>query len=83
MGWVFLFFVFVFFFGFALVSPVFIALFLIRKASMRWHVSVLYAVIATLLIYVFMEGLINADLWCGAIPEVIPGYLGGDIVPPL
>ncbi|MFH1488263.1 MAG: tripartite tricarboxylate transporter TctB family protein [Pseudomonadota bacterium] len=83
MAWVFLFFILVFFFGFALVSPVFITCFLIRKASMRWQVSALYSVIATVLIYVFMEGLINADLWSGAIPEIIPGYLGGAIIPPL
>jgi hypothetical protein len=83
MAWVFLFFILVFFFGFALVSPVFIICFLVQKASMRWKVSALYAVIGTVLIYLFMEGLINADLWSGAIPEIIPGYLGGAIIPPL
>jgi uncharacterized protein YqhQ len=83
MTWVFLFFIFVFLFGFALISPVFIASFLIRKAEMRWQTSVVSALVATVLIYVFMEGLIKTDLWCGAIPEVIPGILGGSIIPPL
>jgi len=83
MGWIFLFFVFVFFFGFALISPVFITCFLIRKALMRWYVAFTYALIAIMLIYIFMEGLIKADLWCGAIPEIIPGLLGGAIIPQL
>lgn len=83
MVWVFLFFLFVFLFGFALVSPVFITAFLIRKAGMRFRSALLYALIAVALIYIFMEGLINADLWCGAIPEIIPGWLGGAIIPPL
>jgi uncharacterized protein YqhQ len=83
MGWVLLFFIFVFLFGFALVSPVFMACFLIRKAEMRWHTAILYAIVAVGCIYALMEGIIKADLWCGAIPEVIPGWLGGAIIPPL
>lgn len=83
MAWVFLFFVFVFVFGFALVSPVFMACFLNRKAGMGWLKAGLYAVVAVVLIYMCMEGLIHADLWCGAIPTVIPGFLGGSIIPPL
>ena len=83
MVWVFLTFLLVFLFGFALISPVFIACFLIQKARMRWPIAVASAVFSTVLIYLFMEGVINADLWCGAIPEIIPGYLGGAIIPPL
>ncbi|MBW1804401.1 MAG: hypothetical protein JRJ85_27170, partial [Deltaproteobacteria bacterium] len=83
MAWVFLFFILVFLFGFALVSPIFIACFLIRKADMKWHVSFACAVFATIIVYLFMAGLIKADLWCGAVTVIIPGILGGAIVPPL
>jgi len=81
--WAFLYFIFVFFFGFALVSPFFIAFFLVRKAQMRVPAAAIYSVIATALIYGLMTGLLASDLWSGAIPEIIPGILGGAIVPPL
>jgi hypothetical protein len=83
MAWVFPFFILVFLFGYALMSPIFIASFLIRKAGMRWPTAVASAVFSTALIYLLMEGLIDADLWCGAIPEIIPGWLGGAIIPEL
>lgn len=83
MAWVFPAFILVFLFGFALISPIFIACFLNRKAGMRWPMAVCSAIFSITLIYLFMEGIINADLWCGAIPEIIPGFLGGAIIPPL
>ena len=83
MAWVFPFFILVFLFGYALISPIFIACFLIRKAGMRWPIAVASAIFSTALIFLLMEGLIDADLWCGAIPEIIPGWLGGAIIPQL
>jgi uncharacterized protein YqhQ len=83
MAWVLLFFLLVFVLGFALVCPIFITCFLIRKAGLKWPTAVLSALIAIVLIYIFMEGVIQADLWCGAIPEIIPGIMGGSIIPPL
>jgi hypothetical protein len=83
MAWVFPFFILVFLFGYALMSPIFIACFLIRKAGMRWPIAVASAIFSTALIFLLMEGLIDADLWCGAIPEIIPGWLGGAIIPEL
>ena len=83
MAWVFPFFILVFLFGYALMSPIFIACFLIRKAGMRWPIAVASAIFSTALIFLLMEGLIDADLWCGAIPEIIPGWLGGAIIPQL
>jgi hypothetical protein len=83
MAWVFPFFILVFLFGYALMSPIFIACFLIRKAGMRWPMAVASAIFSTALIFLLMEGLIDADLWCGAIPEIIPGWLGGAIIPEL
>lgn len=81
--WAFLYFIFVFFFGFALVSPFFIAFFLVRKAHMKVPAAAIYSVIATALIYALMTGLLSSDLWSGAIPSIIPGLLGGAIIPPL
>jgi len=83
MGWVFLYYALVFLLGFALVSPFFIAAFLVRKAHLGKLTACIYAVIATVLIYVVMSGWIKADLWSGAIPRISPGLLGGSIIPPL
>lgn len=81
--WVFAFYILVFLFGFVLVSPVFIASFLIRKARMNRALAVTYALVATILIYSGMTGLLNVQLWTGAIPSLIPGILGGSMIPPL
>lgn len=83
IAWVVIYYGLVFLLGFALVSPIFIAAFLVRKARMGKLAAGIYAVIGTVLIYVAMSGWIKADLWSGAIPRIIPDLLGGAIIPPL
>ena len=83
IGGIFIFYAFVFLLGFVLVSPVFMASFLIRKGGLNWLAAILYSAIAILLIYTGVTGLLKVDLWSGVIPSIIPGILGGSIVPPL
>ena len=44
--------------------------------------AVLSGVIATALLMTGMH-MVHIDVWAGAIPEIIPGLLGGSIIPPI
>jgi hypothetical protein len=83
LAWIFLFYVFIFFFGFILVTPVFLTAFLIRKGEVRWRFAVPSAIFSTLIFWGLIEGIFKIDLWLGLVPEVIPGVFGGSIMPPL
>ena len=72
----------VFVFGFALVPPLYIALYLIVEAGVRPRWAVLVAVAATATLIMGMV-LLHVEVWAGIIPEIIEGYLGGSIIPPL
>lgn len=71
-----------FLFGFFVVPPVFLALFLIVEAEVRPLPAIVAAVVATALLDGGMM-LVHVEVWAGIIPEVIEGYLGGAIMPPL
>lgn len=73
---------FVFLFGFFIVPPLFIALFLIVEARVALKWALLSAVIASFSLYGGMV-LLKVDIWNGAIPEIIPGLIGGSIIPPI
>jgi hypothetical protein len=83
LGWIFVFFVIIFLFGFFVATPVFLAAFLYRKARLSPLKAVLIAVLTTLVACGFVQGLIGIGLWLGAVPQIIPGFVGGSIVPPL
>lgn len=72
----------VYFLGFFLVTPVFIALYLIADAKVR-PVAALStaAVLSGLLIAALVH--LNVDLWIGVAPEIIPDYIGGAVPPQL
>ncbi len=72
----------VFVFGFALVPPLYIALYLIVEAGVRPRWAVLAALIASFTLVMGMV-LLHVEVWAGIIPEIIEGYLGGSIIPPL
>ena len=72
----------VFVFGFALVPPLYIALYLIVEAGVRPRWAVLAALIASFTLVIGMV-LLHVEVWAGIIPEIIEGYLGGSIIPPL
>ena len=82
MAWGTGFFVLVFFLGYFVVPPFFVAAFLVKEAEVR----PLNAIFISLGLCIALFGgltLLRIDLWVGAIPEIIPGYLGGGIIPPL
>ena len=76
------FFLFVFLFGFFLVPPFFISIFLIIEARVAPKWAILSAVIASFSMYAGMV-LLNVDIWHGAVPEILSGLIGGAIVPPI
>lgn len=82
IGWAVAFFVLVFFLGFFLVPPLFIAAFLVVEAKARASRAIAASLVACVALYGGMSFL-RVYLWLGAIPEIIPGFLGGSIIPPL
>ena len=72
----------VFVFGFAIVPPICVALYLIFEAGVRPLWAGLVAVAATASLIMGMV-LLHVEVWAGIIPEIIEGYLGGSIIPPL
>ncbi len=73
---------FSFLFGFIFVPPVFLSLYLIVEAKAPAVWAILSGVAATALLMTGMH-LVHIDVWVGAIPEIIPGLLGGSIIPPI
>jgi hypothetical protein len=82
LGWVFGFYAMLFLFGFMVATPVFLAGFLRRKAGVGWAGSVSCGVLCTLLSAYLVQVLFKIDLWLGAVPRLVPGFLGGSILPP-
>ena len=72
----------VFVFGIAVVPPLYIAFYLIVEADVRPLWAVLAALIASTILITGMV-MLNVEVWAGIIPEIIEGYLGGSIIPPL
>ncbi|MBW1996486.1 MAG: hypothetical protein JRJ29_00835 [Deltaproteobacteria bacterium] len=56
---------------------------ILHEAGIRWWKAFIYSVVTTALLYIGMVNLLKVDLWTGAIPEIIPGFLGGSLVPPI
>ena len=73
---------FSFLFGFVFVPPIFLSLYLIVEARVPAHWAILSGVIATALLMTGMHR-VHIDVWVGAVPEIIPGLLGGSIIPPV
>lgn len=73
---------FSFLLGLVLVPPIFLSLYLIVEAKVPAIWAVLSGVVATALLMTGMH-LVHIDVWVGAIPEIIPGLLGGSIIPPI
>ena len=72
----------VFVFGFALVPPLYVTLYLTVEAGVRLRWAVLVAVAASAALIMGMV-LLHVEVWAGILPEIIEGYLGGSIIPPL
>lgn len=71
-----------FLFGFFIGPPVFLATYLIVEAKVRPLYAILAAILATAALNTGMI-LVHIEVWAGVIPEVIEGYIGGSILPPV
>ena len=69
-------------FGLIVITPLFIATYLIFEARIKPLWAALAALIASMLLLAGMV-LLKVDIWAGIGPEIIPDYLGGSILPPL
>ena len=76
------FFVLVLLLGFFAIPPIFIALFLILEADVRPFRAISLAIIVSISLNLAMLAL-NVEVFTGIVPEIIPGFLGGAIMPPL
>jgi hypothetical protein len=69
-------------FGFFVIPPLFVATYLIREARVKPYIAILVALGASLSLNAAMYSL-NVEIWTGAAPEIIEGYIGGEIMPPI
>ncbi len=82
MGYALGFLALVFILGFYLIPPLFIATYLIVDARVPARWAIFSGVAATALLIGGMQA-VNVDVWLGMLPEIIPGYLGGSMIPPI
>ncbi len=82
MGYALGFLLLAFLFGLFVAPPIFLATYLIVEARMRAPVAILAGVIATAVLDTLMT-MVHVDVWPGIIPEIIEGYVGGAILPPV
>lgn len=72
----------VFVFGLYLVPPLFIVLFLVAEAGVRVRHAILSTLIACALLFAGLH-LLEINLWVGVVPEMVPGIVGGAVMPSL
>ena len=82
MAWAIGFFAAVFLLGLFAVPPLFIVAYLVTEARMRLSAALFASLVASTCLYAGMA-LLGVDLWTGSIAEIVPGILGGGILPPL
>ena len=68
--------------GLFVAPPIFLATYLIVEARMKPVPAILAGLITTAVLDTGMV-LVHVDVWPGIIPEIIEGYLGGAILPPV
>ena len=67
-------------FGLIIIPPVFIIYFLAVEARVRLRNAIISSSIACT-IFITGLSLLRVEMWLGTIPEIIPGILGGSILP--
>jgi hypothetical protein len=72
----------VFLFGLYLVPPLFIVLFLVVEAGVRLRQAVVSTLIACAFLFAGLH-LLKIDLWVGVVREIVPGIVGGAVMPSL
>jgi putative tricarboxylic transport membrane protein len=81
-AWFSLLFVLVLFLGFLAATLVLVPCFLVLFARYpRWQV-LLYTATLVLVEWYGCDVLLGLDLWKGAIPQIFPNFIGGDVLPP-
>jgi putative tricarboxylic transport membrane protein len=83
IGWITVFFVLALLAGFLISIPLFLFAFLLIEGKIRWPLSLGVAGAVWIVVYLVFERAFMLDLWPGAITEIIPGVIGGGILPPL
>ncbi len=71
-----------FVFGFYLVPPLFLATYLIVEANAKPVWAIIAGIVATAALTTGMT-LVHIEVWVGALPEIIPLFLGGAFIPPI
>jgi putative tricarboxylic transport membrane protein len=71
----------VYFFGFLVAIPLCFLPYLIIWRKTRWSRAIIFTAVVWVTIFFGLDWLMQFKLWRGAIPELIPGCVGGEIVP--
>ena len=82
IGFVVGFLAFVFVLGFPVVTPVYVTLYLVLEARVRFIWAAMVGVFVTVLIVTGMV-LLQVEVWAGIGPEIIADFVGGAILPPI
>ena len=76
------FWVLTFLFGLYLVPPLFIFFFLVVEAGVRLRNAALSTLLACAFLFTGLH-LLEISLWVGVVPEIVPGIVGGAVMPSL
>ncbi len=82
-AWFCLLLVLILFVGFLAATLIFIPTFLLVFARYRWWRVALYTAILFLVEWYGFEVLLGLKLWHGFMPEIVPGFIGGGVLPRL
>jgi hypothetical protein len=82
MGYAVGFLAFVFVAGFPVVTPIYVTLYLVVEARVRFIWAALVGVFVTALIVTGMT-MLHVEIWAGIGPKIIPDFVGGAILPPI
>ena len=82
-GWLLFYFALTFVLGFFLAIPIFMTLFLRYESRLSFPQALGVMVAAGIPLYVVFRPLLDIPLWAGILPRIVPGVIGGGIVPQL
>jgi len=55
--------------------------YLIVCRNMRWTSALIFTAVVWIALFFGLDLLMQFKLWKGAVPELLPGWVGGEIVP--
>jgi putative tricarboxylic transport membrane protein len=71
----------IYFVGFLLAVPLCFLPYLIVCRKLRWSTALIFTAVVWSALFFGLDLLMQFKLWRGAIPELLPGWVGGEIVP--